>query len=386
MNKISNLNNLYKAYLKSKRGSIWKPQVQMYEMDYLSKLVKTSNSLEDHSYTAKKGATFAVSERGKRRIIRSNPFSDRVVRRCLCDQELIPKLRKYLIYDNGASLQGKGISFTRHRLEQHIHEFYHKYGTNDGYILLMDFSKYYDNIQHSKLKETISKHICGPEIMWLFDQILKNFEIDVSYLNDEQYKHCLSWKFNFEKQYELDPRYLTGQKFMPKSVAIGDQVSQISSIYFPTRIDNYIKIVRSIRWYGRYMDDSYIISKDKQQLHELLSQITKISSELGIFINHKKTRIMKLNHTFSWLKLRYRLTDTGHLVKKINPKTVTRERRKLKKYRHMVDQNKMELLDVRNSFKSWLYNYDKLLSYRTKNNMIALYNELFPQHSERVLF
>lgn len=130
------------------------------------------------------------------------------------------------------------------------------------------------------------------------------------------------------------------------------------------------------------MDDSYIISKDKQQLHELLSQITKIASELGIFINHKKTRIMKLNHTFSWLKLRYRLTDTGHLVKKINPKTVTRERQKLKKYRHMVDQNKMELLDVRNSFKSWLYNYDKLLSYRTKNNMIALYNELFPQRSE----
>lgn len=382
MNKISNLNNLYKAYLKSKRGSIWKPQVQMYEMDYLSKLVKTSNSLEDHSYTAKKGAAFAVSERGKQRIIRSNPFSDRVVRRCLCDQELIPKLRKYLIYDNGASLQGKGISFTRHRLEQHVHEFYRKYGTNDGYILLMDFSKYYDNIQHSKLKKAVSKHIHDLEIMWLFGQILKNFEIDVSYLNDEQYKHCLDWKFNFEKQYELDPKYLTGQKFMPKSVAIGDQVSQISSIYFPTRIDNYIKIVRSIRWYGRYMDDSYIISKDKHQLHELLSQITKIASELGIFINHKKTRIMKLNHTFSWLKLRYRLTDTGHLVKKINPKTVTRERRKLKKYRHMVDQNKMELLDVRNSFKSWLYNYDKLLSYRTKNNMIALYNELFPQRSE----
>ena len=382
MNKISNLNNLYKAYLKSKRGSIWKPQVQMYEMDYLSKLVKTSNSLEDHAYTAKKGATFAVSERGKQRIIRSNPFSDRVVRRCLCDQELIPKLRKYLIYDNGASLQGKGISFTRHRLEQHVHEFYRKYGTNDGYILLMDFSKYYDNIQHSKLKKAVSKHIHDPEIMWLFGQILKNFEIDVSYLNDEQYKHCLDWKFNFEKQYELDPKYLTGQKFMPKSVAIGDQVSQISSIYFPTRIDNYIKIVRSIRWYGRYMDDSYIISKDKHQLHELLSQITKIASELGIFINHKKTHIVKLNHTFSWLKLRYRLTDTGHLVKKINPKTVTRERRKLKKYRRMVDRDKMELLDARNSFRSWLYNYDKLLSYRTKNNMIALYNELFPQHSE----
>ena len=184
-------------------------------------------------------------------------------------------------------------------------------------------------------------------------------------------------KFNGEKQSRLDSKYLTGQKFMPKSLAIGDQVSQICSVYFPTRIDNYCKIVRSIRWYGRYMDDSYIISNDKQFLHEMLDKITKIASELGIFINHKKTKIMKINHFFTWLKLRYKLTETGHLVIKVNPKNVTRERRKLKKYRKMVDQGRMPLIDVQNSFKSWLGTYDKLLSYRTKFNMKALYRDLF---------
>ena len=125
------------------------------------------------------------------------------------------------------------------------------------------------------------------------------------------------------------------------------------------------------------MDDSYIISNDKQFLHEMLDKITQIASELGIFINHKKTRIMKINHFFTWLKLRYKLTKTGHLVIKVNPKTVTRERRKLKKYRRMVDQGRMPLIDVQNSFKSWLGTYDKLLSYRTKTNMKALYRDLF---------
>ena len=125
------------------------------------------------------------------------------------------------------------------------------------------------------------------------------------------------------------------------------------------------------------MDDSYIISKDKQFLHEILNKITEIANDLGIFINHKKTKIMKINHTFTWLKLRYRLTDSGHLVKRINPKTITRERRKLKKYRKMVDQGKIPLIDVQNSFKSWLGTYDKLLSYRSKSNMIALYRDLF---------
>ena len=86
---------------------------------------------------------------------------------------------------------------------------------------------------------------------------------------------------------------------------------------------------------------------------------------------------MKINHFFTWLKLRYKLTETGHLVIKVNPKTVARERRKLKKYRKMVDQGRMPLIDVKNSFKSWLGTYDKLLSYRTKSNMKALYTDLF---------
>ncbi|WP_173006685.1 hypothetical protein [Lactobacillus helveticus] len=128
------------------------------------------------------------------------------------------------------------------------------------------------------------------------------------------------------------------------------------------------------------MDDSYIISNDKQFLHKMLDKITQIASELGIFINHKKTRIMKINHFFTWLKLRYKLTETGHLVIKINPKAITRERRKLKKYRKLVNQGRMPLIDVQNSFKSWLGAYDRLLSYRSKSNMIALYNNLFQEH------
>ena len=377
MEKYSDLNNLYEAYMQSKKSSSWKPQVQMYEMDYLAKLVATSNKLENHVYHARKGSSFTVNERGKQRNIRSNPFSDRVIRRCFCDNCLIPELRKYLIHDNGASLSGKGISFTRRRFEQHLHEYYRRYGTNEGYILLIDFSKYYDNIRHDKLMEEIVKRIHDPQELWLLSKILDNFKVDVSYLSDEMYKNCLNTKFNGEKQSRLDSKYLTGQKFMPKSLAIGDQVSQICSVYFPTRIDNYCKIVRSIRWYGRYMDDSYIISNDKQFLHEMLDKITKIASELGIFINHKKTHIMKINHFFTWLKLRYKLTETGHLVIKVNPKTVTRERRKLKKYHKMVDQGRMPLIDVQNSFKSWLGTYDKLLSYRTKSSMKALYTDLF---------
>lgn len=58
----------------------------------------------------------------------------------------------------------------------------------------------------------------------------------------------------------------------------------------------------------------------------------------------------------------------------------TSERRKLKKYRGLVDDGRMSLKDTKTSFRSWYGIYEKLLSYRTKNNIKALYNKLFAEH------
>lgn len=89
---------------------------------------------------------------------------------------------------------------------------------------------------------------------------------------------------------------------------------------------------------------------------------------------------MKINQPFTFLKLKYHLTFTGHLVKRVSSKTITRERRKLKKYRKLVDAGTMDLHDAKNSFKSWYGSYEKLLSYRTKLNINALYRQLFAEH------
>jgi len=53
------------------------------------------------------------------------------------------------------------------------------------------------------------------------------------------------------------------------------------------------------------------------------------------------------------------------------------ERRKLKKYRKMVNRGIVPLTDVQNSFKSWYCNYQKIMSYRTKQNMLKIYHDLF---------
>lgn len=95
---------------------------------------------------------------------------------------------------------------------------------------------------------------------------------------------------------------LTGEKWMEKSVNIGDQLSQVIGIYYPYRIDNYVKYVRSQKFYGRYMDDWYIMNPSKEELLDLLDNIHQIAEEYGIHINRKKTRIVKISSTYKFLQ------------------------------------------------------------------------------------
>lgn len=374
---FADANNLYSAYLKARKSSAWKRQVQMAEHEYLLTIAKLQAELASGTYKTQKGRTFEIRERGKTRVIRSNTFRDRIVRRALCDQILNPTLQKYLIYDNGASIKGKGISFTRRRFEEHIHKFYRKHG-NHGYILLMDFSKYYDNIRHDKVMEQVAKHIHNKPTLDLIREVLSAFEIDVSFLSDEQFKHCLEYKFSAKKYWKLPHDCFTGQKMMAKSLGIGDQVSQILSVFFPTRIDNFVKIRLGEKYYDRYMDDAALISDSKEHLWQVLDQIKQICSELGIFINEKKTHIMRLDKGFTWLQTRYRLTDSGHLIKRINPKRITAERRRLKKLVYKVPKE-----DFEQQYRSWMQNYKKLLSPRTRRNLDGLYRRLLCKYDAR---
>lgn len=261
-NIVYDLNSLYSAFLAAKKDSDWKPQVQKYGIDFLPNIVSTKDLLKNREYHSKPSSEFIINERGKVRPITGLQMSDRVIRHSLCDNVLSPSLIDYLIYDNGASLKGKGIDFSRKRFEEHLHKYYRMYG-NDGYILLMDYSKFYDNIPHDIAYREIAKHVNDEFSLWLLQQIFDNFKIDVSYMNDEEFSNCMNVPFNStEYRLKIPKSAHTGEKYMRKSVNIGDQCSQIIGIFYPTPVDNFVKIVKGQKFYGRYMDDSYVIHRD----------------------------------------------------------------------------------------------------------------------------
>ena len=369
INKISNANVLMNSFYEAKKGCSWKNSVQQYEANFLKNIRHTQLELREKTYRQQDFYCFYLKERGKDRYVRSISFYDRVVQRALCDL-VNPIVEPYLIHDNGASVKKKGIDFARRRIENHLHKYYRKYG-NKGYALVIDFSKFYDNILHKPLMDMYREIIDDKDIINLINHLVDSFSVDISNYNiteNELFDSLAYAKAETEK---------TGEKMMHKSLGIGSQISQISGIYYPSKMDNYCKIVKGIKFYGRYMDDTYIIGNSKEELKSLLDDIDKICTKQGIFINHKKTQLFRLDKGFTFLKIKYRLTDTGHLVRIPVKKNFIRERRKLKSFKNLLDKGLIDFHDIEEQYKSWKGNIQKYDCYKSLKNLDKVFNDLF---------
>lgn len=349
-------------------------------MNFLRHIFSIQEELIDRSLQNGPTDEFSLSERGRVRPITSLQTKDRIIRHVLCDEVLMPEVRKHIIYDNGASITGRGISHSRNRFEVHLRKYHKMYG-NEGYILFGDFSKFYDNVIHEIAKDQLLTLVDDDEFIdWLLTLIFDAFKIDVSYMSDEECERCMTDTFNKLEYRLISKELLTGEKWMDKSVNIGDQLSQIIGIYYPHRIDNYVKYVRGQKFYGRYMDDWYIMNPSKGELLDLLDNIRIIAEELGIHINKKKTRIVKISSTYKYLQVKYTLTKDGKVIKRINPTRVTAMRRKLKKLAVKVKVGDICYENVENMFRGWMGSFYKLLSRQQRKNLIQLYEDLFDKN------
>ena len=153
-NELFSYENLYKSYIRCRRNVGWKASTQKYIVQAPLNVYQTRKELMNGKFRSKGFCEFDLFERGKKRKIKSVKIEERIVQRCLCDHALVPVIERSFIYDNGASIKNKGYHFAMNRMIRHLQYHYRKYGT-DGYILLFDFSKFFDNVSHDVIKEIV---------------------------------------------------------------------------------------------------------------------------------------------------------------------------------------------------------------------------------------
>ena len=131
------------------------------------------------------------------------------------------------------------------------------------------------------------------------------------------------------------------------------------------------------------MDDIYVIHPSKEFLTQLLFDISNIASELGIFINTKKTQIIKLTNGVTFLKVRFILTNTGKVIRLPCKDKVKILKRKLRKFAEMYYNHEMEYIDIHQYYKSWRNNVrDHYNSYTLLQETDRYFYELFKERRE----
>lgn len=337
---VFTFDNLYRSYKKCCCGVGWKASTQRYKANALLHVNDTLHALQDGKYKSRGFYEFDIVERGKARHIKSVHISERVVQRCLCDYSLVPMFSNSFIYDNGACMYGKGIDFAIRRLVCHLQRHYRKHGT-DGYALVFDFSKYFDNIQHEPLKRIVNSTFTDPRIARLVNGFIDDFG-DVG-------------------------------------LGLGSQISQASALMYPNRLDHYIKEILRVKGYGRYMDDGYLIHESKEHLRVCLAEIKRICGELGIKLNEHKTQIIKLSRGITFLKRRFILTDTGAVIIKPARSGITKMYRKMRTFKRWLDEGKMSYKDIRASFVSWQGHLQNCNAYGVLVKARAAFNKIFSE-------
>lgn len=334
--KVVGFASLYEAHLRAQQGVIWKDSVAFYSLNAIEQTIKLSNQLMNNTYEPRPTISFKIYY-PKERDILSIAYRDRVYQRSLNDNILYPIMTKSLIHENGACQKGKGVDWNRNILRKQLRNYYINHGA-DGYVLQIDIHKYYPSMPHDLVKEMFKK------------------KLD-------------------KENYERVEKILDGQYFGDKGYNPGSQMIQIAGISYPSGKDHYAKEKLYIKNYNKYMDDTLIISNDKEKLLIWLELLKIEYSNLGLELNPKKTRIYKISDGIEYLGYIWKLTDSGKVLQFPIPKKIKNMKQKINKLfkLYLKDERTLEAID--DSFKSHMAGYKTSNSYMLENKLNKWYKE-----------
>lgn len=336
---VYSFGNLWRSYRNCRKNVAWKGSVQRYIFAAPVRVAQTHRQLMQGKYKCVIPHEWDTWERGKKRHIKSVPIGERVVQRCLSDNALIPMLAPTYIYDNGACMKYKGYDFAMRRLVCHLSRYYRRYGS-EGYILLFDFSKFYERVSHALIEKLMCDTFSDAKIRQMVSNILRTFG--------------------------------------DTGLALGSQISQILALASGNPLDHSIKQEAGIKSYARYNDDGYLIHPSKAYLQKCLAKMRKVCEILHIKLNDKKTQIVKLSHGFKFLKARIYLTKTGRIVRKLPKERIAIQRRKMKKLKKKLLEGKIDMAHIAMQCQSWRSFAKKYFrAWHTIQNMDLLYYQLY---------
>ncbi len=313
---------MYDAYERAKIGKTSKKEVLDFEYNLEINLVSLINELKNERYQLGKYRQFKVYE-PKERIIKALPFRDRVIHQWYVYEFLIPYIVPKFIYDSYACIKGKGTHRAVERLKYFIDEA--KKICGNFYIVKMDISKFFYNIDPNVLFEIMKKYISDKKLLNITSTLI------------------------FDEKNEI-------------GIPIGNYTSQYFANIYLNELDQFVKHQLKIKYYLRYMDDFILLVPSKEIARDLYRKIELfVNQTLNLNLNPKSHIYPSaMGVDFCGYKVYY----THILVRNRSKRNM---RKKIKKWNNLYRLGKLDRKEVEMSLNSWKSHIKHANSYNLYN-------------------
>lgn len=255
---IVSTQNILRAWLEFRRGKRSKPDVQNFEFNLESNLLKLQGEILSGSYEHEPYQSFRVRD-PKLRHIHKASVRDRLLHQAIF-RVLYPIFDKSFIFDSFSCRVGKGTHPAVSRLEK----FLKKTGQNNHrpvYTLKCDVRKFFDSINHEKLLELIKRKVSCEKTIWLIEKIIDSFE-----------------------------------KTKGAGLPLGNVTSQLFANIYLNELDQFIKRHLKVKYYLRYCDDFVILNSSQNALKNILEPIRSFSRQ-RLSLNLHENKIILRRHS-----------------------------------------------------------------------------------------
>ena len=239
---------LMEAHLKARKGKGYRKEIILFNLKQEEYIMWLYESLRNKTYKHGGYTSFYVYEPKLRKIEKSR-YIDRIVHRWVVDNFLEPYFVPTFINTSFACLKNKGMHKSALYVQdtmKHLKRIWNNY-----YILKMDVRKYFDSINKNILVAILKRKIKDKDLMWLINEIL------------------------FANKREV-------------GLEIGNYTSQMFANIYLNEIDFYIKNKLKVKYYCRYLDDSVLMVRTKEEAKYLLEKIkTFLKDNLELELNEK---------------------------------------------------------------------------------------------------
>ena len=274
--------NLMKSHYLTRKGKRLKKEVILFDMkreEYIEWLLE---QLKTGQYRHGGYRKFIISV-PKQREVEASRYIDRIVHRWVVDWFLKPYFETQFIETTYACIKDRGMHKAALDVQKAMKHC--KNTWNNYYILKMDVTKYFQNIDKEILLKILARKIKDEKLMNLLRIII----------------------------------YSTRGK---KGVPIGNYTSQTLANIYLNEVDQYAKHVLKCKYYFRYMDDTIILLETKKEAIDVLQKIKLFLDEnLKLSLNDK-TQIFKSKQGVNFC---------GYKINEYRLKIRTRGKKSLKK-------------------------------------------------------